>query len=136
LGSAGLIAGRLSATKRCARLGKGELGTSFLPSISSTTTTTTEETERKFKDWPPKELAQEVNSQLVKQAVKYVYGVDDSEQGFLNKLTSSDHPQTHLGKLRDRRKQKYAASWCEQPLLREAVGVRNDRHFSAQRGES
>lgn len=40
--------------------------------------TNTGEIERKFKDRPPKELAHEVNSRVVKQAVKYVYGLDRS----------------------------------------------------------
>jgi hypothetical protein len=70
----------------------------------------TEQIERSFKDRPPKELVQETNSQVVKQAVKYVYGVDDSEQEFVDKLISSDRPQTLLERLRDRRRQKYAQS--------------------------
>ncbi len=66
----------------------------------------TQEIERRFKDRPPKELAHEVNSQVVQQAVKYVYGVDDSEREFVDKLISSDRPQTLLERLRDRRRKK------------------------------
>jgi uncharacterized protein DUF4238 len=68
----------------------------------------TEEAERKFKDQPPSELAQETNIQVVEQAVKYVYGVDDTELEFIDKHLSSNRPQTLLEKLRDRRRQKYA----------------------------
>jgi hypothetical protein len=69
-------------------------------------TANTEETERKFKDRLPKELVQEINSHIVKQAAKYVYGVDDSEQAFVDNLISSDRSQTLLERLRDRRRQK------------------------------
>ena len=68
----------------------------------------TEEIERSFRNRPPKELVQETNSQVVKQAVKYVYGIDDAEKEFVDKLVSSDRPQSLLERLRDRRKQKYA----------------------------
>lgn len=70
--------------------------------------TNTEEIERKFKDWLPKELAQEVNSQVAKQAVKYVYGLDHSELGFVDKLISTDRPLRLMERLRDRRRQKGA----------------------------
>ena len=70
--------------------------------------TNTEETERKFKDWPPKELALEVNSQVAKQAVKYVYGLDHSEVEFVDKLISTDRPPRLIEMLRDRRRQRHA----------------------------
>lgn len=69
----------------------------------------TEETERKFKDQPASKLVLETNIRVVKQAVKYVYGVDDAELEFIDKHISSNHPQTLLEKLRDRRRQKYAS---------------------------
>ncbi|MBP0112791.1 DUF4238 domain-containing protein [Bradyrhizobium vignae] len=70
--------------------------------------TNNQETERTFKDRPPKDLVRETNFQVVKQAVKYVYGVDDSEREFIDKLISSDRPPSLLERLRDRRRQKYA----------------------------
>jgi hypothetical protein len=70
--------------------------------------TNTEQVERSFKNKPPKELAQEVNARVVKQAVKYVYGVDDAERDFVDKLISSDRPPSLLERLRDRRRQKDA----------------------------
>jgi len=70
--------------------------------------TNTEEVERNFKSKPSKELVQEVNAGVVKQAVKFVYGIDDSEREFVDKLISSDRPPSLLEKLRDRRRQKYA----------------------------
>ncbi|MCK1744146.1 DUF4238 domain-containing protein [Bradyrhizobium sp. 139] len=70
--------------------------------------TNTEELERSFKTKPAKDLVQEVNAQVVKQAVKYVYGVDDSEREFVDKLISSDRPPSLLERLRDRRRQEYA----------------------------
>nr|WP_244441962.1 DUF4238 domain-containing protein [Bradyrhizobium diazoefficiens] len=70
--------------------------------------TNTEETERKFKDWPPKELALEVNSQVAKQAVKYGYGLDHSEVEFVDKLISTDRPPRLMEMLRDRRRQRHA----------------------------
>jgi hypothetical protein len=48
----------------------------------------------------PKELALEVNSEIAKQAVKYVYCIDHSELGFIDKLTSTN--------ARDRRRQRHA----------------------------
>lgn len=69
-------------------------------------TANTEETERHFKKQPPNELVQATNLQVVKQAVKYVYGVDDAEVKFVDKHISSEHPQTLMEKLRDRRRQK------------------------------
>jgi len=66
----------------------------------------TEETERHFKKQPPNELVQATNLQVVKQAVKYVYGVDDGEVKFVDKHISSEHPQTLMETLRDRRRQK------------------------------
>ena len=68
-----------------------------------------EETERKFKNQPPNELAQATNVQVVKQAVKYVYGVDDRDVEFVGKHISSERPQSLMEKLRDHRSQKYAA---------------------------
>lgn len=65
----------------------------------------TEEVERMFKDRPPKDLAQEVNSQVAKQAVKYVYGLDHSELEFVDKLISSDRPPRLMERLLDRRRQ-------------------------------
>jgi hypothetical protein len=70
--------------------------------------TNTEEAERSFKSKPSKELVQEVNDRVVKQAVKYVYGIDDSEREFVDKLISRDRPPSLLERLRDRRRQKYA----------------------------
>ncbi len=70
--------------------------------------TNTEEVERSFKDKPPKELAQEINDRVVKQAVKYVYGIDEAEREFVDKLISSDRPPSLLERLRDRRRQQYA----------------------------
>lgn len=70
--------------------------------------TNTEKIEQKFKDWPPKELALEINSQVAKQAVKYVYGIDHSELGFVDKLISSDCPPRLMEMLRDRRRQRHA----------------------------
>jgi hypothetical protein len=68
----------------------------------------TEKIERKFKDWPPKELALEVNSQVAKQAVKYVYGIDHLELEFVDKLISTDRPPRLMEKLRDRRRLRHA----------------------------
>jgi hypothetical protein len=67
-----------------------------------------EETERKFKNQPPNELVQATNIQVLRQAVKYVYGVDDTYMEFVDKYISSERPESFLEKLRDRRKQKYA----------------------------
>jgi hypothetical protein len=67
----------------------------------------TEEIERKFRDQPPNELVQATNPQVVNQAVKYVYGIDDAELAFVDKHMSSNRPQTLLEKLRDHRKLKY-----------------------------
>jgi hypothetical protein len=47
-------------------------------------------------------------AKAVKQAVKYVYGIDDAEREFVDKLISSDRPPSLLERLRDRRRQKYA----------------------------
>jgi hypothetical protein len=69
--------------------------------------TNTEEVERSFNNRPPKELIQEINARVVSQAVKYVYGIDDAEQEFVDKLISSDRPPSLLERLRDRRRQKY-----------------------------
>jgi hypothetical protein len=69
--------------------------------------TNTEEMESNFKSKPAKELVQEVNARVVKQAVKYVYGIDDAEREFVDKLISSDSPPSLLERLRDRRRQKY-----------------------------
>jgi hypothetical protein len=66
----------------------------------------TERIERKFKDRPPKELVEETNSLVVKQAVKYVYSTDDAAQAFVDQLISTDRPERLLERLRDRRKQK------------------------------
>uniref|UniRef100_Q07NQ8 DUF4238 domain-containing protein n=1 Tax=Rhodopseudomonas palustris (strain BisA53) TaxID=316055 RepID=Q07NQ8_RHOP5 len=67
-----------------------------------------EKSECKFKDMPPSELALETNIQVVKHAVKYVYGVDDAELEFVDKHLSSNRPQTLLERLRDRRRDRYA----------------------------
>lgn len=66
--------------------------------------------ERSFKDKPPKDLAREINTQVVKQAVKYVYGIDDAEQAFVDKLISSDRSPSLLERLRDHRRRKYATA--------------------------
>ena len=50
---------------------------------------------------------QEVNARVVKQAVKYVYRVDDVERELVDRLISSDRPPSLLERLRDRRRQKY-----------------------------
>jgi hypothetical protein len=77
--------------------------------------TNTEETDRKFKDKPPVELVQATNLQVVQQAVKYVYGVDDAQLEFVDKHISSNRPQTLLEKLRDHRKQKDVAASLASP---------------------
>jgi hypothetical protein len=53
-------------------------------------------------------LVRATNIQVVKQAAKYVYGVDDTDMEFVDKYISNERPQSLLEKLRDRRKQKYA----------------------------
>jgi hypothetical protein len=68
--------------------------------------TNTEEIERQFKNRAPKELIEETNSQVVKQAVKYVYSIDDAAQAFVDQLMSTDGPERLLERLRDRRKRK------------------------------
>lgn len=70
--------------------------------------TNTEELERSFKSKLSKELVHEVNERIVKQAVRYVYGTDDADREFVDKLISSDRLPSLLERLRDRRRQKYA----------------------------
>ena len=72
--------------------------------------TNNEETENNIRRADPNMLIAQVNDRVASQARKYVYGIDDSEQDFVDKLISSDRPQTLLEKLRDRRRQKYAPS--------------------------
>jgi hypothetical protein len=68
----------------------------------------TEELEQKFKNQPPNELVAETNLQIVKQAAKYVYAIDDKEIELVDKRISSERPQSFFEKLRDYRKRKYA----------------------------
>lgn len=72
--------------------------------------TNTEAMEQSFKDKPPKELARETNTQVVKQAVKYVYGIAAADQEFIDRLISSDRPPSLLEKLRDHRRRKYGSA--------------------------
>jgi Protein of unknown function (DUF4238) len=88
--------------------------------------TTTEETERAFQDRPTEELVDEVNAQVVKQAVKYVYGIDDSELAFVDKLISTNKSPRLLSRLRDRRKQKYAGKEGERGSLRASTSNRSN----------
>lgn len=68
----------------------------------------TDETGRKFKSRAADDLVRTTNVQVAKQAVRYVYGVDGAEKGFVGKHMSSERPKTLLEKLQDKRRQKYA----------------------------
>jgi hypothetical protein len=71
-------------------------------------TVNTEEIEQQFKHQLPTELVAETNLQVVKQAAKYVYAINDKEIEFVDKHISSERPQSFFEKLREYRKRKYA----------------------------
>jgi hypothetical protein len=57
---------------------------------------TTEQTERMLRGWDPRKLMEHVNDRMVSQAVKYVWGVDDSQLRFVENRLGSLEPSTPL----------------------------------------
>jgi hypothetical protein len=57
---------------------------------------TTERTERMLRSWDPRKLMEHVNDRVASQAVKYVWGVDDSQLRFVENRLGRMIPSTPL----------------------------------------
>jgi hypothetical protein len=57
---------------------------------------TTEQTERMLRGWDPRRLLEHVNDRVACQAVKYVWGVDDSQLRFVENRLGRMEPSTPL----------------------------------------
>ena len=56
----------------------------------------TEQTEHMIRSWEPRRLMEHVNDRVAAQAVKYVWGIDDSQLRFVEKRLGRMLPSTPL----------------------------------------